>query len=63
MTTRYELHDTETHNIVAGFANEDAALVAVREMLREDGHQATATLLLLAVDEHGDHTRWRWATN
>lgn len=46
MATSYELWDVETGNCVGLYADEAAALAAVRATLREDGAGAVETLAL-----------------
>jgi hypothetical protein len=52
--TRYELWDWRSGNIVADFANEEAALTSVRETVRTLGREAAAGLMLGTSEESGD---------
>lgn len=50
----YELWDVETGNLIADFAEESAALRAVREGMNDDGLTPWATVVLARVEPSGE---------
>ena len=57
MASTYELWNTRTGNIVAGFETEEAALEAVRQAIESYGRDYAERLLLGREDRHGRSRR------